>query len=181
MQSGDAVVRYPSTSSPDFATAGKAKRMSMLTGASVVSDESFGKGRVISFSIDPNFRAWTLGTDRMLWNAITGPNPRSTQASLSARERVAAVKAAKRAERRHLEVGNAIRIAVSEAEAAAAMSAIRSIGLQPIQSRLGDSSRLIVVPNVENLGLEESRQLSLVLPRLKRAGVTVLWASLPGP
>ena len=28
-----------------------------------------------SFSIDPNFRAWTQGTQRMLWNAIVGPDP----------------------------------------------------------------------------------------------------------
>ena len=80
---------------------GKAKRMSMLAGASVVSDEPFGDGRVVSFSIDPNFRAWTLGTDRMLWNAITGPDPASTSAArLAPRERRAAVDRAQRAERR---------------------------------------------------------------------------------
>jgi hypothetical protein len=181
VRSPDAVVRYPGTDSPDFATAGKAKRMSLLEGASVVSDEVFGEGRVVSFSIDPNFRAWTLGTDRMLWNAITGPDPKRTEAHLSASERASAVAVAKRAERRVLEVGDAIRVAVPSSDAAVARGTIRAIGLHPITTRLGDDRRLLVVPNVEHLGLEQNRKLALVLPRLELAGVTVLWASLPGP
>lgn len=181
VRSPDAVVRFPSTDSPDFATAGKAKRMSMLAGASVVSDEVFGDGRVVSFSIDPNFRAWTLGTDRMLWNALTGPDPRPTAARLAPAERNAAVDRAQRLERRTEPVGDAVRVAVPRSEAAAARSTIRAIGLRPITTRLGDDRRLLVIPNVEYLGLEESRPLSLVLPRLELAGVTVLWASLPGP
>ncbi|MEO8328758.1 MAG: M14 family zinc carboxypeptidase [Candidatus Nanopelagicales bacterium] len=181
VRSRDAVVRFPSTDSPDFATAGKAKRMSMLTGASVVSDEAVGQGRVVSFSIDPNFRAWTLGTERMLWNAITGPDPRPAAAKTAVPDRVAAVAAAKRAERRHRDVGDAIRVAVPRNQASEAQRIIGSLGLKAFQSPLGNEQRLIVVPNVEYLGLEESRQLAQVLPRLKRSGVTVLWASLPGP
>ncbi len=181
VRSPDAVVRFPRTDSPDFATAGKAKRMSLLAGASVVSDETFGDGRVVSFSIDPNFRAWTLGTDRMLWNALTGPDPRSSGARLSPSERAAAVDRAQRAERRIPDVGDAIRVAIPSSDAAIARSTVRAIGLRPILTRLGDDRRLLIVPNVESLGLEESRELSLVLPRLESAGVTVLWASLPGP
>ena len=37
------------------------------------------------------------------------------------------------------------------------------------------------LPPPAALSMEESRELSLVLPRLESAGVTVLWASLPGP
>lgn len=181
VRSRDAVVRYPSKDSPDFATAGKAKRMSLLAGASVVSDESVGNGRVISFAIDPNFRAWTLGTDRMLWNAITGPDPKSTGAQLTRRQDAAAIQRAKEAERRSIDVGDAIRVAVPKAEAAAARGAIRALGLRPITTRLGTDRRVIVVPNVKHLGLEQSRELARVIPRLKGAGVTVLWASLPGP
>jgi len=181
VRSHDAVVRYPRTDSPDFATAGKAKRMSLLAGASVVSDESFGSGRVVSFSIDPNFRAWTLGTDRMLWNAITGPDPQPTAARMSPRERSAAVQRAKRAERRFQDIGDAIRVAVPTGEAPKARRVIRAIGLQPITRRLGDDRRLLLIPNVEHLGLEESHKLAIVIPRLKLADVTILSASLPGP
>ena len=181
VRSRDAVVQFPRKGSADFATAGKAQRMARLDGASVVSDEAVGDGRVVSFSIDPNFRAWTLGTARMLWNAITGPDPQSTGARLAPRERAAAVDQAQRAIKRVEDVGDAIRVAVPRSEAAAAASAVRAIGLRAITMRLGDERRLLVVPNVEYLGLEESRKLSLVMPRLERAGVTVLWASLPGP
>jgi len=38
-------------------------------------DEPMGDGRTIVFSVDPNFRAWTEGTQQILWNAILGPNP----------------------------------------------------------------------------------------------------------
>ena len=34
----------------------------------------------LSVSVDPNFRAWTLGTQRMLWNAITEPSATTTRA-----------------------------------------------------------------------------------------------------
>jgi Zinc carboxypeptidase len=181
VQSRDAVVEFPSPDSPDFATAGKANRMSRLTGASVVSDEAFGKGRVIAFSIDPNFRAWTLGTDRMLWNAITGPDPEPTRARLAAEPRAALVQRAKATEREWPELGEAVRVAVPASEAATARQAVRAIGIDPVTMRLGAHSRVIVVPNPENLGMEESPQLPLVLPRLRAAGVSVLWASLPGP
>lgn len=181
VRSRDAVVRFPSKDSPDFATAGKAKRMSMLAGASVVSDESFGQGRVVNFTIDPNFRAWTLGTGRMLWNALTGPDPKPSGVRPSKRERIVAVDRAQRAERRSEEVGDAIRVAIPAEEAAAARDTVRAIGLRPIITRLGENRRLLVVPNLDYLGLEESRKLTSVLPRLETAGVTVLWASLPGP
>ena len=136
-RSRDAVVRFPRTSSPDFATAGKAKRMSKLEHASVVSDEAVGDGRVVHFSIDPNFRAWTLGTERMLWNAITGPNPRPTKARLAPGERAVAVDKAQRANRGFEDVGDAIRVAVPRSEAAAARGTIRAIGLRAITMRLG--------------------------------------------
>lgn len=182
VQSDNSVVSYPGTHDPDFATSGKAKHMGRLQGASVVSDEPFGKGRVVSFAIDPNFRAWTFGTERMLWNAITGPDPDQTAAPLARQQRAVAVKAAKAAERRTPDLGgNAIRVAVPTSQVGAAVAALRSIGVDPVTMRLSGTKQIVVVPNPENLGLEESRQLTRVLPRLQRAGITILWASLPGP
>ena len=118
----------------------------------------------------------------MLWNAITGPDPDQTASSLARQQRAVAVKAAKAAERRTPDLGgNAIRVAVPTSQVGAAVAALRSIGVDPVTMRLSGTKQIVVAPNPENLGLEESRQLTRVLPRLQRAGITILWASLPGP
>src|SRR6185436_17481616 len=72
---GSAVGTFPAFGDPDYATSGLTIGVQTLAGTSVVSDEAVGSGRVISFSIDPNFRGWTQGTQRLLWNAIVGPDP----------------------------------------------------------------------------------------------------------
>jgi hypothetical protein len=36
-------------------------------------DEPVGAGSVILSSTDPNFRAWTVGMQQVLWNAVLGP------------------------------------------------------------------------------------------------------------
>ena len=56
---GRDVSRPPAT--PDFATSGLAIGVDTLAGTAAVVDEAVGSGRVVSFSIDPNFRAWTAG------------------------------------------------------------------------------------------------------------------------
>ena len=43
-----------------------------LGGTAAVIDEPVGTGRVVSFSTDPNFRAWTVGMQKMLRNAVLG-------------------------------------------------------------------------------------------------------------
>ena len=67
-----------------------------LAGTSAVADEAVGEGRVVSFSIDPNFRAWTQGTQRLLWNAIVGSDPAFVGGAplAGSKERAAAEKAA---------------------------------------------------------------------------------------
>jgi hypothetical protein len=54
------------------------------------------------------------------------------------------------------------------------------LGLRVYSIPAGDL-RILTIANVEHLGLEESRPLSLALTRVEDAGVTVEWASLPGP
>jgi hypothetical protein len=44
-----------------------------LGGTAAVVDEPVGAGRVILSSTDPNFRAWTVGMQQVLWNAVLGP------------------------------------------------------------------------------------------------------------
>jgi hypothetical protein len=68
-------VRFPDADSDDFFISGFGEGQEELGGTAAVVDEPVGSGRVIVFSTDPNFRAWTEGMQRHLWNAILGPNP----------------------------------------------------------------------------------------------------------
>jgi hypothetical protein len=72
---GTAPVTYPAFGSPDFAVSGLPTGADRLGGTAAVVDEPMGSGRTIVFSVDPNFRAWTEGTQQILFNAILGPNP----------------------------------------------------------------------------------------------------------
>ena len=72
---GEAVATFPASGDPDYATSGLAINVDTLAGTTAVVDEAVGAGRVVSFSVDPNFRAWSQGTQRILWNAIVGPEP----------------------------------------------------------------------------------------------------------
>ena len=179
MTTSASVGSFPAPGTPAYATAGQAEKMQSLSGSSFVSDERVGLGRVISFSIDPNFRAWTLGTHRLLWNAIVGPDDPAA-ARVSSSDRKAAIDAAQRAERQSPEVGNAIRVAVPADQARDAKAAVSSLGLRVHSQRAGDL-RILSVENLDGLGLEESKALAQVLPTLQAAGITIQWANLPGP
>jgi Zinc carboxypeptidase len=72
---GMAPVTYPAFGNPDFAVSGLPTGADRLGGTAAVVDEPMGSGRTIVFSVDPNFRAWTEGTQQILFNAILGPNP----------------------------------------------------------------------------------------------------------
>jgi hypothetical protein len=181
MASPYAVGQFPDPGSAAFATSGLAERVGELSGTGIVADEPVGQGRVVTFAIDPNFRAWSLGTHRLLWNAITGPDPAiSSAARVSSVERRASVDRAQAAERRTPELGDALRIAVPRDQASDARAALRPLGLRVYTVPAG-GLRILTIANVEHLGLEESRPLSLALSRVQDAGVTVEWASLPGP
>jgi hypothetical protein len=88
-----AVLRYPAAQSPDFFMSGYGEGQEELGGTAAVVDEPRGSGRVVLFSTDPNFRAWTDGMQKVLWNAILGPNP-AAKAAGSASERAKARSAA---------------------------------------------------------------------------------------
>ena len=179
MSSSASVGSFPAPGDPDYATSGQAEKMQSLAGSAFVADETLGAGRVISFSIDPNFRAWTLGTQRLLWNAIVGPDAATTARSAIVSKD--AVARAKQAERSSPEVGAAaLRIAVPREQASDARAALRQLGVKVHTTPSGDL-RILTIENLDSLGLEESRQLSRVMPTLASAGITIKWANLPGP
>lgn len=68
-------VRYPAAGDPDWFVSGFATGEEQLLGTSAVMDDRVGDGRVVLFGFDPNYRAFTGGTQQILLNAITGPDP----------------------------------------------------------------------------------------------------------
>ena len=77
-------VRFPAAGDPDWFVSGFAEGEEQLYGRTAVVDERVGNGRVTLFGFDPNYRAFTGGTQQLLLNAITGPAP-SGAASAQAR------------------------------------------------------------------------------------------------
>jgi hypothetical protein len=46
-----------------------------------MTDEPTGQGRVVLFASEPNFRAYTTGIQKVLWNALFGANPWTADAA----------------------------------------------------------------------------------------------------
>jgi hypothetical protein len=86
-------VGYP-TSVPDFFVSGFAEGEDELMGTAAVTDEGYQDGRVVLFASDPNFRAFTDGTQRVLRNALVGPDPATLAAGTAAARSAATVAAA---------------------------------------------------------------------------------------
>ncbi|MGH2949539.1 MAG: hypothetical protein ACRDPC_25330, partial [Solirubrobacteraceae bacterium] len=68
-------LRYPPAGSEDFYMSGEADGEDALGGTAAVIDERVGDGRTVSFGFEPNFRAFTDGTQRILHNAVFGADP----------------------------------------------------------------------------------------------------------
>ncbi len=58
-----------------FAVSGSALHTQRLAGHPAAVDEPYGEGRVVLFPYNLNFRLMTQGTQRVLWNAVIGPDP----------------------------------------------------------------------------------------------------------
>lgn len=71
------VARFPAAGDPDWYISGFAEGAEQLHGKTAVVDENVGSGRVVLFGFDPNYRAFTNGTAKLLLNAMTGPKSAS--------------------------------------------------------------------------------------------------------
>lgn len=69
-----APIRYPRLGE-GFAVSGSPLHAQRLAGQPAAVDEPYGEGRVILFPPNLNFRLLPQGTQRILWNAILGPDP----------------------------------------------------------------------------------------------------------
>ncbi|HVQ88663.1 MAG TPA: hypothetical protein VMT88_10835, partial [Actinomycetes bacterium] len=179
MTSSDAVGHFPDVSSPQFGVSGLAEGMGHLAGSAFMADEAVGRGRTIVFSIDPNFRAWTQGTQRLLWNAITDDssagNRAATVGSLARQE---AVRSARQAAAQLPQLGTPIRLGVSRADAAVTAALLRSHGAHWVRQRTLGATEFLVA-NRKDLSMEEHPFAATLLVELRAAGVQLRWATMP--
>lgn len=171
---------FPASTTTAFATSGLAIGVGTLAGTSVLADEAVGGGRVISFSTDPNFRGWTQGMQRVLWNAIVGPDPAAFGPGLFAgsQQRAAAEKAALDAVAKLPDLGSAIRIRVARADAAATAKILQRRSSEVVRIELGTET-LFLVANKKDLSFEEHPWFPLVIRELEQAGIDIRAASVP--
>ena len=175
-----AVARFPSAADDAYATSGLTLGVDALGGTTAVTDEAVGAGRVVSFSFDPNFRAWTQGTQRLLWNAIVGPDPAGFGAAplAGSRERAAAEKAAQDAAASVVDFGSAIRVRVAAADAVATAKILSRRGAEVARINLGNEV-LFLVANRKDLSAEESPLFTFIVRDLAKAGIDPIAASVP--
>jgi hypothetical protein len=177
---GSAVGTFPAPSSPGFGVSGLAEGVNQLAGTAAVVDEAVGDGRAIVFSIEPNFRGWTVGTQRLLWNAILGQDPseaRVARVDVFARE--AAVRRARTAALKLPQLGSAIRICVGRADASATAETIQAFGGHAVRRSLPGGGVLFLVANRRDLSVEEHPFFASLVRSLLRSGVALRFASIP--
>ena len=102
-------LRYPDAGSSDFFVSGQADGASALGGRPAATDERVGRGRVVAFGFDPNFRAFADGTEKLLRNAVFGADPATARATAA---RTAGSRRAIRATRRLTVAKDPLRLVV---------------------------------------------------------------------
>ena len=175
---GTAAATYPNKAE-EFRTSGLAIGVDELYGSTAIVDERVGSGRAIVFSFDPNFRAWSEGTQRILWNALFGDfdDHAPVAAAASAEERAAAVGRADRAARGLPSLGKAIRIVVRPVDADATRAILQRYGAEFKEFRKPQRN-VFLIANREGLSWEE-HPFALNLARELRAQLTPISFSVP--
>jgi hypothetical protein len=176
---GASVATYPAGSSAAFGVSGLDEGVGQLAGSAAVADERVGDGRAVLFSFDPNFRAWTQGTERILWNALVGPDPAPASGlAFESAARNAAVRDARTAAAALPALGSTIRVAVARADARATATTLRSYGARFVRERFARGV-LFLVANRRDLSAEEHPFFAPLLQDLRERGVRLRFASIP--
>ena len=161
------VASYPAAETQDFYVSGFADGEEELGGTAAITDEPAGLGRVVLFGSEPNFRAYTLGMRKVLWNALFGEEP-SAGAAL---RRAAVLDAAAASATSTTTTGfNGIRLTVYGRSAATARAVLDRAGADyRVLRSAGKVSFLIASP-----GGAEGRLAVTLGPALRRSGADVI-------
>lgn len=175
---GQAAARFPALGDPVFHTSGLAIGVDELANTAALVDEAVGSGRSVVFSFDPNFRGWTEGTQRLLWNALYGPNPAVPPLSVSPKERASALDTASRALKAMPDTGGkAMRIVVAPADADQTRAVLQRYGAEFKVSAKKERT-VFVIANRDGLSGEE-HPFAADLARELAQLITPLSISLP--
>jgi len=171
-----APLRFPAAGDEDFFVSGYADGIAALGGSAAVVDERVGSGRTVAFGFEPNFRAFTDGTQRVLRNAILGPDP-VTAGAASARVRSAARVRARRSALALRSAHSVARLVVAARGERAARRVLRRAGLRHrvVRAR-GRSTLLIAARGRSGDELPWARGLAVAL---RRAHVPVVMLRVP--
>ena len=134
---GATPVRYPAAGDPDWFISGFAEGEEQLHGKSAVVDEKVDDGRVVLFGFDPNYRAFTGGTAKMLLNAIVGPDPSASVQATAAAPRASSTPAASDRMVISVRPGAADRVQALLSAKAASADVVRSPGVVSFRVDLG--------------------------------------------
>ncbi|MFD0691355.1 M14 family zinc carboxypeptidase [Actinomadura fibrosa] len=167
------VASYPAVDSPDWFVSGFQSGASELGGTAAVVDQPVGRGRSVLFAAEPNFRAFSDGTAKLLYNAVLGANPRNAAAPQPS----ATAKAAEQAAGLPF-FESPVRVSVKAADAAATASVLRSVGATWSERRAGDVVHY-VVDNPRGLSADHHPFAGRLPSLIRKAGITPVAVTLP--
>lgn len=171
--SSGVAVSYPPVDSPDWFVSGFERGAAELGGTAAVVDQPLGKGRSVLFAAEPNFRAFSDGTAKLLYNAILGPDP----ARAAAPQAAATAKAAQEAARLP-SYESPIRVSVRAADAARTEALLRSAGATWTRRGAGGVAHY-VIDNLEGLPADHHPFAGRLPSLIRKAGITPVAVVLP--
>ncbi|MFG2014183.1 M14 family zinc carboxypeptidase [Actinomadura geliboluensis] len=162
---------YPPADSPDWFVSGFERGAAELGGTAAVVDQPVGAGRSVLFAAEPNFRAFSDGTAKLLYNAILGPDP-----AVAAAPQGTAKAVREAAELPSYE--SPIRVSVKAADAAKAASVLRSLGAAWAETRAGGTVHY-VIDNPRGLPVDHHPFAGRLPSLIRAAGIAPVAVTLP--
>ena len=175
------VVSYPPADAADWQVSGFASGAEELGGTAALIDEPVGRGDTVVFSVEPNFRGFTDGTSKLLYNAVVNQGSRAASAAgapAGSPQRAAAEARAVRSATELSVPSTPIRVTVRPSEATRTAEVLRGLG-GSFRTTRTDGRVAFVVRNPGGLGVDEHPWSSRLPAALSAAGVRPLAVVLP--
>ncbi len=163
-------VEFPPADSADWFVSGFAAGAEELGGTAAVVDEPVGQGRTTVFSVEPNFRAFTTGFQKLLRNAVLGDEAAIARTDVATTTETARARSA--ASRL---TGNTatIRLAVQPQSAQSAAGVLDSFGAR-YQTQRSPGRVAYLIANPDELTADEHPFAGELPAALERAGVATI-------